>query len=87
MSRSHTPRRAARALQSKICVIGAGYVGIPTAGVLASRGHDVVLAERDDYRFEELEKGNLPIVEPGLQELIDEGRIAERIHFVRSAVE
>ena len=87
MSRSHTPRRAARASQSKICVIGAGYVGIPTAGVLASRGHDVVLAERDDYRFKELEKGNLPIVEPGLQELIDEGRAAGKIHFVRSALE
>ena len=87
MSRTHPTRRVTRSPQSKICVIGAGYVGIPTAGVLASRGHDVVLAERDDYRFEELEKGNLPIVEPGLQELIDEGRIAERIHFVRSAVE
>lgn len=71
----------------RVCVIGAGYVGLPTAGILARRGHDVVLAERDERRLSALEQGHMPIFEPGLDELLSEGRQAGRLHYSASAAE
>ncbi len=51
-------------------VIGAGPVGLVTAGGFASLGHHVMCAERDTGKLESLSKGDLPIYEPGLAELI-----------------
>ncbi len=72
---------------STVAVIGAGYVGLPTAGVLARFGHSVVCAERDPGRLHQLEAGRSPIVEAGLAELLAEGRAAGRLRFVGSAAE
>src|SRR3974390_2534849 len=66
----------------RVAVIGAGYVGLPTAAVLSYFGHQVVCAERDPDRLRTLERGGLPIVEPGLAELIDESRAAGTLRFV-----
>ena len=55
-----------------VAVIGAGYVGIPTAVTLAVLGHQVVLAERDERRLSMLQAGQSPIHEPGLESLIRE---------------
>jgi UDPglucose 6-dehydrogenase len=68
-----------------VCVIGAGYVGLPTAAILAKRGHRVVLAERDESRLEALKKGKVPIFEPGLDALIAEAIAAGRLTFDSSA--
>ena len=54
----------------RIAVIGAGYVGIPTAVMLAHFGHSVVLAERDAFRRETLAAGQCPILEDGLEPVI-----------------
>jgi UDPglucose 6-dehydrogenase len=70
-----------------IGVIGAGYVGLPTAAVLARFGHDVVCAERDPLRFAALSAGRMPILEEGLDELVREGADAGRLRFVRSAAD
>ncbi|MDA8312552.1 MAG: UDP-glucose/GDP-mannose dehydrogenase family protein [Actinomycetota bacterium] len=70
-----------------IAVVGAGYVGLPTAGVLARFGHRVVCAERDPGRFDALASGRVPIVEEGLAELLSEGVASGRLRFVRSAAE
>jgi UDPglucose 6-dehydrogenase len=70
-----------------VAVIGGGYVGLPTAGVLARFGHRLVLAERDERRFETLASGRVPIVEEGLQELLDEGVRAGRLAFVQRAAD
>ena len=64
----------------RITVIGAGYVGLVTGTCLAARGHEVMLVERSPERRAPLERGAVPIVEPGLQELYGEhrGRIEVR---------
>jgi len=64
-------------------VIGAGYVGIPTAVTLAHLGHDVTLADTDPSRIEMLEHGRLPIVEEGLADLVRSSVGARRLRFIR----
>ena len=71
----------------RVTVIGAGYVGLPTAAVLALFGHHVVLAERDLVRLEILTSGRSPIVEEGLEEMLREGVAARRLSFVANAAE
>ena len=54
----------------RIAVIGAGYVGIPTAVMLAHFGHSVVIAERDEFRRESIRSGRSPILEEGLEDVL-----------------
>ena len=58
---------------SDVAVIGAGYVGLTTAVCLAHLGHDVVCADIDADRVDRLNKGEVPILEDGLPELLAEG--------------
>ncbi|MDF2835752.1 MAG: UDP-glucose 6-dehydrogenase [Paenibacillus sp.] len=64
----------------KICIIGAGYVGLTTAAVLADLGHRVQCVDRDENKVASLKKGLIPIFEPGLSELVvrnvQEGRLS-----------
>lgn len=53
-----------------ICVIGAGYVGLTTAAVLAQLGHHVTCVDINEERIHKLQNGKVPIYEPGLKELI-----------------
>ncbi len=71
----------------RVAVVGAGYVGLPTAATLAHLGHRVVLAERDPVRYEKLARGEMPILEKGLGTLVAEGVAAGRLRFVRAAPE
>jgi len=70
-----------------VAVIGAGYVGIPTAVTLATLGHQVVLAERDPVRLSVLQGGKSPIYEPGLEPLLQECLRKGTLRCVESAVE
>ena len=70
-----------------VAVIGAGYVGLPTAATLAHFGHRVVLAEREQSRLSALRAGRMPIVEAGLDELVAGGVAAGNLSFTESAVE
>jgi UDPglucose 6-dehydrogenase len=70
-----------------VAVIGAGYVGLPTAATLAHFGHRVVLAERDTSRLAALRSGRMPIVEVGLDELVAEGVRSGHLHFTAAATE
>ena len=56
----------------RIAVLGAGYVGVVTAACFASRGHCVVLIEKEDAKVRELEDGRVPFHEPGLARLLGE---------------
>jgi UDPglucose 6-dehydrogenase len=72
---------------AKVTVIGGGHVGLPTAVVLAHFGHEVVLAESDPARFEMLERGESPIVETGLEELLSDGLRLGTLRIASSAAE
>jgi UDPglucose 6-dehydrogenase len=72
---------------AKVTVIGGGHVGLPTAVVLAHFGHEVVLAESDPARFEMLERGESPIVESGLEELLSDGLRLGTLRIASSAAE
>src|SRR5581483_2531644 len=66
---------------TRICVVGAGYVGLVTGVCLAELGHDVVCVDVDTVRIEQLKAGTLPFFEPGLAELLHAVAIAGRIQF------
>lgn len=80
------PGRAGRAAPQgngrSIAVIGAGYVGIPTAATLAHLGHQVTCGDRDVAKIDLLRHGTVPIVEDQLSELVQEGLSAGRLQFV-----
>ena len=56
----------------KICVIGLGYIGLPTASTFASRGVQVVGVDINPTILSTLQQGKLHIVEPGLQEVFEQ---------------
>jgi UDPglucose 6-dehydrogenase len=72
---------------AKIAIIGTGYVGLTTGACFAHIGHDVVCADIDPEKVARLERGELPIYEPGLQQIVDEARRAGRLQFVVGAIE
>jgi len=57
---------------NKICVIGLGYIGLPTAGTLATRGVKVVGVDVNPLVITSLQNGQVHLYEPGLGELITE---------------
>ena len=70
---------------SDVAVIGAGYVGLTTAACLAHLGHRVVAADIDAVRVDRLNRGEIPIHEDGLPELVAEGLESGRLRFVVGA--
>jgi len=70
---------------NRIAVIGASYVGLTTAACFAKLGHRVVCADIQSERIERLQEGEIPIVEPGLAELVREGLATGGLRFVVGA--
>src|SRR5512140_939120 len=64
-----------------IGVIGAGYVGSVTGSGLAELGHHVTLVDSNTAKIECYERGDVPIYEPGLPELIARNVAAGRLRF------
>ena len=67
---------------SRIAVIGTGYVGLTTGAYLSHLGHDVVCADVVPEKVERLQRGEIPIFEAGLEELVREGLDGGRLRFV-----
>ncbi|WP_138416075.1 UDP-glucose dehydrogenase family protein [Sinomonas gamaensis] len=65
----------------KISVIGCGYLGAVHAATLASMGHEVVGVDTDADKVAHLARGFAPFFEPGLEELLAEGRVTGRLRF------
>ena len=70
---------------SRVAVFGAGYVGLVTGACLAELGHDVVVRDVLAKRIEGLRAGEVPIFEPGLDELLR--RNAERLTYTLDVAE
>ncbi|KUH34400.1 UDP-N-acetyl-D-mannosamine dehydrogenase [Thermococcus celericrescens] len=58
----------------KISVLGLGYIGLPTALLFASAGHEVVGVDVNEKKVKLLNEGKLPFHEPGLEELFEKAR-------------
>lgn len=63
----------------KVVVVGLGYVGSVCSACLAHKGHDVVGVDTSSFKVDCIERGESPIVEKDLGELIAEGRRAGRL--------
>lgn len=68
----------------QICVIGVGYVGIVTAACFSDLGNRVIALDIDEAKVEGLKRGEMPIYEPGLKELVDRNVRAGRLEFTTS---
>lgn len=71
----------------QICVVGVGYVGIVTAACFADLGNRVIALDIDEEKIEGLKRGEMPIYEPGLGELVERNVRAGRITFTTSYAE
>jgi UDPglucose 6-dehydrogenase len=65
----------------KIAVVGTGYVGLVTGTCFAESGNEVTCIDKDARKIEILEKGGVPIYEPGLLELVVRNRRENRLRF------
>ena len=71
----------------KITIHGAGYVGLVTGVCLADVGNEVLCVDVDEERVGSLNRGEIPIHETGLSELIQRNRDAGRLRFTTHAEE
>jgi UDPglucose 6-dehydrogenase len=73
----------------RIAVVGTGYVGLVVGSCLAENGNDVVCVDNNQAKVRALQRGRVPIYEPGLEELVRRNRAEKRLTFttgLRAAV-
>lgn len=70
-----------------IAIVGTGYVGLVTGTCLAETGNDVVCVDCDQRKVDMLGRGEIPIYEPGLEELVKRNFAAGRLTFTTNLAE
>ena len=70
----------------RITLFGTGYVGLVTGTCLAEVGNDVICVDVDADKIERLERGEMPIFEPGLADLVAANRANGRLRFTTDAL-
>ncbi len=71
----------------KICVVGTGYVGLVAGTCFAESGNDVICVDIDQAKIDRLRAGEVPIYEPGLEELIERNVAEGRLTFTTDLVD
>lgn len=71
----------------KLAVIGTGYVGLVSGAGFSDFGHDVTCVDIDVKRVEMLNRGEIPIYEPGLHDLVHRNATLGRLHFTTHLAE
>ncbi len=69
----------------RIAIFGTGYVGLVTGTCLAEVGNDVICVDVDALKVARLERGEIPIFEPGLTPMVIDNHAAGRLHFTTDA--
>lgn len=67
-----------------LCIIGSGYVGLVSGACFAEVGHHVVCVDNDQRKVDMLQRGEIPIYEPGLEDLVHRNVAAKRLRFTNS---
>src|SRR5213080_2740024 len=73
----------------RIAMIGTGYVGLVSGACFSEFGVSVTCVDKDAGKIERLSRGEMPIYEPGLDQLVASNKAAGRLHFttdLKSAV-
>ena len=65
----------------KIAVVGTGYVGLVVGACLAESGNDVICVDKDESKVRMLKRGQVPIYEPGLEEIVKRNKGEGRLTF------
>src|SRR6202166_326762 len=65
----------------RVTMIGAGYVGLVSGACFADFGHHVTCIDKDAKKIAALKRGEIPIFEPGLADLVEANVQQERLHF------
>lgn len=76
-------REAVWGMTMKIAMIGTGYVGLVSGVCFSDFGHSVVCVDKDQRKIDMLERGEVPIYEPGLDTLMAKNVDAGRLEFTR----
>ncbi|GAA3917593.1 UDP-glucose dehydrogenase family protein [Luteimonas lutimaris] len=71
----------------RVAIFGTGYVGLVTGTCLAEVGHEVVCVDIDQAKVDGLERGIVPIYEPGLEPMVKANHAAGRLRFTTDAAE
>jgi UDPglucose 6-dehydrogenase len=65
----------------RIAIIGTGYVGLVSGACFSDFGHDVICVDKDERKIGDLDRGVMPIFEPGLDRLVAGNVAAQRLSF------